>query len=140
KYFMHLPVPEQSATNTGPVPNRPGGPDATKAVSTGGWSRVGRGILLLLIGACAGLVADRFIVAPADAPIAALAAKQAPFTRIGDRIVVPAGSPLRERLAVAEPEIKEVSHTLVLPALVEPDPTRTVKVLPPVAGRITDLK
>ena len=36
--------------------------------------------------------------------------------------------------------MKEVSHTLVLPALVEADPTRTVKVLPPVAGRVIELK
>jgi membrane fusion protein, heavy metal efflux system len=62
------------------------------------------------------------------------------LTRIGDRIAVPPGSPLRERLAVAEPEMKEVAHTLVLPAMVEADPARTVKVLPAVAGRITDLK
>src|SRR6516165_9669094 len=60
--------------------------------------------------------------------------------RIGDRIAVPPGSPLRERLAVAEPEMKEVAHTLVLPAMVEADPARTVKVLPAVAGRITGLK
>ena len=53
---------------------------------------------------------------------------------------MPLGSPLRDRLAIAEPEVREVSHTLVLPAVVEPDPARTVKVLPPVAGRITDLR
>src|SRR5215831_9443102 len=62
------------------------------------------------------------------------------LTRIGDRIAVPSGSPLRERLAVAEPEVKEFAHTLVLPAMVEADPARTVKVLPAVAGRITELK
>jgi cobalt-zinc-cadmium efflux system membrane fusion protein len=47
---------------------------------------------------------------------------------------------LRDRLAIAEPEMKKVAHTLVLPAMVEADPTRTVKVLPAVAGRITDLR
>ena len=36
--------------------------------------------------------------------------------------------------------MKEVAHTLVLPAMVEADPARTVKVLPAVAGRITGLK
>jgi cobalt-zinc-cadmium efflux system membrane fusion protein len=36
--------------------------------------------------------------------------------------------------------MKEVSRTLVLPAVVEADPARTVKVLPPVAGRVIDLK
>jgi len=35
---------------------------------------------------------------------------------------------------------KEVSHRLVLPAVVEADPGRTVKVLPPLAGRVVSLK
>ena len=35
---------------------------------------------------------------------------------------------------------KEVQRNLVLPAVVEADPARLVKVLPPVAGRITQLK
>ena len=39
--------------------------------------------------------------------------------------------------AVAE---KEIQRSLVLPAVVEADPARTVKVLPPVAGRVVELK
>ena len=35
--------------------------------------------------------------------------------------------------------MKEVAHTLVLPAVVEADPARTVKVMPPVTGRVIDL-
>jgi multidrug efflux pump subunit AcrA (membrane-fusion protein) len=35
---------------------------------------------------------------------------------------------------------KEVQRNLVLPAVVEADPARLVKVLPPLAGRITQLK
>ena len=62
------------------------------------------------------------------------------FVRQGTRIVVPEGSPLRTRLVVAATQAKEVSHTLVLPAAVEADPGRTVKVLPPVAGRVVSLK
>jgi cobalt-zinc-cadmium efflux system membrane fusion protein len=53
---------------------------------------------------------------------------------------VPEGSPLRPRLGVAAVEMTEVAHKLVLPAIVEADPARTVKVLTPVTGRVTDLK
>ena len=64
----------------------------------------------------------------------------AQFIRQGSRIVVPAGSPLRGRLVVAPTQAKEVARILVLPAVVEADPGRTVKVLPPVAGRVVSLK
>ncbi|HEY7300760.1 MAG TPA: efflux RND transporter periplasmic adaptor subunit [Xanthobacteraceae bacterium] len=96
--------------------------------------------MLVLVGIGLGVMGDWFIIAPVQEPAAAPAPPQPAFTRIGDRIVVPPGSPLRDRLAIAEPEMKKVAHTLVLPAMVEADPTRTVKVLPAVAGRITDLR
>jgi cobalt-zinc-cadmium efflux system membrane fusion protein len=35
---------------------------------------------------------------------------------------------------------KEIQRTLVLPAALEADPARLVKILPPLAGRITQLK
>ena len=90
-----------------------------------------------------GIAAERFIFSKID-----VSARSEPspsreepvLKRVGDRIVVPEGSPLRSRLAVAPVEMTEVSHKLVLPAVVEADPARTVKVLPPVTGRVTDLK
>jgi cobalt-zinc-cadmium efflux system membrane fusion protein len=73
--------------------------------------------------------------------VAAAAEQQQPvLTRVGERIVVPPNSPLRGLLGIAEPAMREVARTLVLPAMVEADPARTVKVLPPVAGRVLDLK
>jgi membrane fusion protein, heavy metal efflux system len=66
--------------------------------------------------------------------------EQAVFMRIADRIIVPPASPLRSRLVVTQTASKDVSHTLVLPAIVEVDPARTVKVLPPVAGLVVALK
>jgi cobalt-zinc-cadmium efflux system membrane fusion protein len=128
---------QESDGKTALVPYRTGDGEAKPGSR---WAKVGGAFLLFLAGAGAGLLADRFIIAPAEAPVAAPAPKQALLTRIGGRLVVPLGSPLRERLSIAAPEVKDVSHTLVLPALVEPDPARTVKVLPAVAGRITDLK
>lgn len=62
------------------------------------------------------------------------------LVREGDRIIVPEGSPLRAKLTVAAVAEQQVQRTLVLPAVVEADPSRLVKVLPPLAGRITQLK
>jgi len=108
-------------------------------------SRVPR-LLLILVGIGVGIAVDRLIVAgqrSSDADrlsVAARAEIQPASTRVGDRIVVPPNSPLRTRLEVQQPMLKEVSHTLVLPALVEADPARTVKIMTPVTGRVTDLK
>ena len=62
------------------------------------------------------------------------------LVREGDRIIVPEGSPLRAKLTVETVTEQQVQRTLVLPAVVEADPSRLVKVLPPLAGRITQLK
>jgi len=60
--------------------------------------------------------------------------------RDGTRISVPEGSPLRGKLTIGGVAQQEIQRKLVLPAVVEADPSRTVKVLPPVTGRVTDLK
>ena len=59
--------------------------------------------------------------------------------REGAQISVPEGSPLRGKLTVGSVEEREIQRKLILPAVVEADPAHTVKVLPPVAGRVTDL-
>jgi cobalt-zinc-cadmium efflux system membrane fusion protein len=101
------------------------------------------GWLLVLVGLAVGVAGDRLFFASKSTPDAAprgeTSRPEAGFARVGDRIVVPAASVLRTRLALEEPTMKEVSHTLVLPGLVEADPARTVKVMPPVTGRIIDL-
>jgi membrane fusion protein, heavy metal efflux system len=107
-----------------------------------------RGLWLLytLIGILIGAAGDRLLLAPArNTDIASRAQEtkavvQSPFSRVGDRIIVPEASPLRTLLTVAAPAMKEVARTLVLPANVEADPSRTVKVMPPVTGRVTELK
>jgi cobalt-zinc-cadmium efflux system membrane fusion protein len=62
------------------------------------------------------------------------------LVREGDRIIVPEGSPLRSKLTVEAVAEQEIRRTLVLPAVVEADPSRLVKLVPPLAGRITQLK
>jgi hypothetical protein len=86
---------------------------------------VGGGLLLISVGLGLGIAAERLIIAPKAEPQAASRpdAGQAfgpAFSRVGDRIVVPEGSPLRTRLAVAAIEMTQVSHKLVLPAMWRP--------------------
>jgi len=59
--------------------------------------------------------------------------------REGARISVPETSPLRGKLRVGVVGQQEIQRKLVLPAVVEADPARTVKVVTPVTGRVTDL-
>ena len=106
--------------------------------------RSGRGWLLLLVGLVLGVAGDRLFLVQNNGSEGgprndAGRGVPAGFSRVGDRIIVPATSSLRTRLALEEPTMKEVSHTLVLPGLVEADPGRTVKVMPPVTGRVIDL-
>ncbi len=98
-------------------------------------------VALLLIGAALGALAYRFAGGPSGGQLPERATQNGPqFVREGGRIVVPDGSPLRTKLIVETVSQREVQRNLVLPAVVEADPARLVKVLPPVAGRITQLK
>jgi len=103
-------------------------------------SRPGRAWLLILIGVVAGVAGERLVVpSKSEVEHAAPPAPVAPFTRVGDRIVVPETSLLRKQLAIEPATSKEVARELVLPAMVEADPARTVNVMPSVTGQVIDL-
>jgi membrane fusion protein, heavy metal efflux system len=53
---------------------------------------------------------------------------------------IPDGSPLRKELVVQAVEMRQAPHAKVFPANVEADPTRTANVLPPLTGKVTELK
>jgi membrane fusion protein, heavy metal efflux system len=59
--------------------------------------------------------------------------------REGARVSVPEGSPVRAKLTIGPVGEQDIQRKLVLPAIVEADPARTVKVLTPVTGRVTEL-
>jgi cobalt-zinc-cadmium efflux system membrane fusion protein len=59
--------------------------------------------------------------------------------RRGGTIFVPEGSPYRARIAVAPVQQKSISPSKLVTGAVEADPTRTVKILAPVAGRVASL-
>jgi len=60
--------------------------------------------------------------------------------RQGENIVIPASSALRKRLTVVAVSQADSAHTVELPAQVEADPARTINVLPPLTGKIAELK
>src|SRR5215472_10213901 len=106
--------------------------------------RPGVGLVLVLFAAGIALGGYRLIANSSNlrttAPVAVPQKAVPNLVRDGLRIVVPEGSPLRGKLTIGTVAKKEIQRTLELPAVVEADPTRTVKVLPPVAGRLIDLK
>jgi cobalt-zinc-cadmium efflux system membrane fusion protein len=62
------------------------------------------------------------------------------LVRQGDKIIVPEGSPLRDRLTVTPAAAQPVSAKLVLPGVVESNPARTAAVHPALGGRVLELK
>jgi membrane fusion protein, heavy metal efflux system len=105
-------------------------------------SHASRSLLLIVLGLGLGITGDRLLPPRriSDVPQSSKDAPSVAFSRVGNRFVVPPASPLRSRLVLANAVSKEISHRLVLPAVVEADPGRTVKVLPPLAGRVVSLK
>ena len=96
--------------------------------------------MLILIGVVAGVAGERVILpSKSEVEHATPATPPAPFTKVGDRIVVPETSMLRTLLGVEPAATKDVARELVLPAMVEADPARTVNVMPSVTGLVIDL-
>lgn len=60
--------------------------------------------------------------------------------RQGGKLVIPPDSPLRSRIAFAPAATRAVGARISVPGQVEADPARTVAVLPPLGGRLAELK
>ena len=101
-------------------------------------------LMLVLLTAGAGLAAYRLILdlsgRPSPAPAVVPQRAVPNLVRDGSRVTVPEGSPLRGKLTIGTVAQQQIERKLQLPAIVEADPARTVKVLTPVAGRLIDLK
>ncbi|RUL70410.1 efflux RND transporter periplasmic adaptor subunit [Dyella choica] len=63
-----------------------------------------------------------------------------PFTIEHDQIKIPDGSPLRKELVIQQVETRQAPHAMVFPANVEADPAHTANVLPPLTGKVMELK
>jgi membrane fusion protein, heavy metal efflux system len=61
------------------------------------------------------------------------------YERQGNKVVVPQGSPLRDRIKI-EPATEQLIQSLLLaPASVESDPARLARISPPLSGRVEKL-
>src|SRR5580704_14899527 len=96
------------------------------------WGGIGLGVLLLVALLTHGFGLLGGAGRTAEPP--------ALMVRQGDKIFVPEGSALRDRLAVMPAAAETVNAKLVLPGTVESDPARTATVLTPLSGRVLELK
>lgn len=122
----------------------------TPTASDRRWSRYIPGPLLLAALVAVGLIAwgahGMHAMQAANAANATNAANSSSPTgpapalqHEGEAIVVPATSPLRRTLAVAPVVSQSLAAPFVLPAAVEADPARLVKITTPMAGRVVSL-
>ena len=61
------------------------------------------------------------------------------YERQGNRVLVPAGSPLRSRIKIEPATEQLIQSQLLAPASVEGDPARLAKISPPLSGRVEKL-
>jgi membrane fusion protein, heavy metal efflux system len=106
--------------------------------------RAGPALAIIAVAMMLGVGLDRLLIVSSNVLTSARGTETdgvvPQLVKQGQRIVIPQGSALRTRLLVVDAVTKEIARSLVLPAIVEADPARTVKVLPPVAGRVVSLK
>ena len=96
---------------------------------------------LAAITACAVAALAAIPMLKAGKAHAAPAQDAAPaMVRKDGKIVLPDNSPLRSRVVVAAVSNPAGPHTISLPGVVEADPARTVNIVPPLTGRLTELK
>ncbi|MGE0236364.1 efflux RND transporter periplasmic adaptor subunit [Methylocystis sp.] len=104
-----------------------------------------RQILIAAVGALALAGALFVLIGPEgslfrnDAGQASDRRRVPPLMRKGKAIFVPEGSPYRAHIAVAPVQSRNVSLSRVVPGAVEADPARTVRILAPVNGRVSEL-
>jgi len=98
-------------------------------------------VALLLIAAALGVGAYWLFAGPSRHYRGGeIVEKAQPVIRSGDRVTVPEGSPIRAKLAIEAVTARDIKRDLVLPAVVEADPGHLIKVSPPLAGLVTQLK
>jgi cobalt-zinc-cadmium efflux system membrane fusion protein len=119
-------------------------PNSRRETSGRSLLRPGVVLLLALLAVGVGLGAYELVGSshrlPASTPVPVVQKAALNLVKDGSRITMPENSPLRGKLTVGAVVEQEIERTLQLPAIVEAEPARTVKVLPPVAGRLVDLK
>src|SRR5450432_450339 len=106
------------------------------------WYFRARGLTYLIVAVAVVAAAYHLFGGPPGHPVSSerVSGKVQSLLRTGEGIKVPERSPLRSKLAIAPVVEGDIRRDLVLPAVVESDPARLIKVSPPLAGRVTQLK
>jgi cobalt-zinc-cadmium efflux system membrane fusion protein len=114
----------------------PGDPNGWQHRRASSWGTSAACLVVVLFVAAAAYRAVGGPTTPAEIATKA----QLLLVRNGDALTVPASSSLRDRLALAPVVWRAIPRDLALPAVVEADPAHLMRVAPPLAGRVTQLK
>jgi membrane fusion protein, heavy metal efflux system len=126
-------------TGKGDVPSPYDAPDKTSG-SFRAWAFALIAVAIAIVGVAAYRQMTGSLGGPAHAQNPRTDDNAPQLIRQGEEITIPQDSPLRGKLLVAPVVNKEIQRSLVLPAVVEADPGRTVRMLPAVTGRVVELK
>ena len=109
-----------------------------------GWVRPITIIMVAALGIVAYVLRDRLAFLPiairTPAASEAVGRDLPGVRREGDVIVVPEGSPYRARIVAAAVTGRSLQASRSVPAVIEADPARIFNVVPPLGGRVTDLR
>jgi len=101
----------------------------------------GKTLALAVAGAAIIAVSVFYLSKPHSEEIKTAESADHPMVTVhGSQLSVPADSPLKKRLVVAAVGVATSAHGMNIPGVVEADPTATVNILPPLTGRLTELK
>ena len=133
------PIPEFKNGDATPDPGDHGSRAQELAQTT---SQPAMWLVLVVVAGAIAAGGYRLLAGPLGGPQPAptVAAREPILIRTGERVTVPERSPVRASVAIEPVAEQDVQRSLVLPAVVEADPARLIKVLPPLAGRVTQLK
>lgn len=92
-----------------------------------------------LVFLCAAIIVALLMSSPRANPADAADATSSMLRREGNLLLVPERSALRQSLQVAAATTQSVAASFNLPASVEADPAKLVKILPPLSGRIVSI-
>ncbi|WP_375394363.1 efflux RND transporter periplasmic adaptor subunit [uncultured Sphingomonas sp.] len=87
----------------------------------------------------AALVSATSLLAGCSSKVPVTSPEVPAFIARGDRVLIPAGSPLRSRLPIVVVTEAAIAQQMVAPAVIEADPAAQNRILTPLAGRIVKL-
>jgi len=104
-------------------------PDHQKPIALLIAALLGIAVLILLLNCCLLIASSK--KPPPAAPV---------MIRKGEMIIVPETSPLRLKMSIKTVSMSKDPHVVSFPGMIESNPSFTVNILPPLAGRLISIK